>query len=72
MERPSTIERAFELARSGSCRSVDEIRMRLKRDRFDSVDAHLHGQTTVGQLRALCRAARQPAASEDVAQAVQA
>jgi len=53
-----TLERAFALARSGECASVGEIRMRLKKERCDSVEAHLSGPSISKQLRALCDAAR--------------
>lgn len=62
MTNPTTIERAFALARSGRCASVDEIRAELKRERFDQVEAHLAGPSIARQLRALCEAARAPAA----------
>ena len=39
----STIERALQLARGGSCRTVDDVRRRLKTERYDGVDAHLKG-----------------------------
>ena len=56
---------AYELARTGPCSSVDEIRTQLKRERFESVDGHLHGSMIAGQLRALCRQKRAaPAAAE--------
>jgi hypothetical protein len=58
MNRLTTLERAYELARTGPCTSVDEIRTQLKRERFESVDGHLHGSMIVGQLRALCRQKR--------------
>ena len=54
----STLERAFELARSGECATVADIRLRLKRERFDSVEAHLQGQSIQRQLRRLCDEAR--------------
>lgn len=54
----STIERAFELARSGSCHNVQEIAHRLKRERHDSVEAHLAGQSIRRELRRLCQEAR--------------
>ena len=57
---PSTLERAFELARSGECASPAEIRLRLKRERFDSVEAHLQGPSITRQLRRLCDEARRP------------
>jgi hypothetical protein len=54
MDTPTTLERAFALARSGTCTSVNDIRLRLKGERFDNVDAHLAGHSIVRQLRALC------------------
>ena len=60
----STLERAFELARSGTCAGTAEIRLHLKRERFDAVEAHLQGPSINRQLRRLCeeaRNARQPA-----------
>jgi hypothetical protein len=58
MHRLTTLERAYELARTGPCVNVDEIRAQLKRERFEAVDGHLHGSMITGQLRALCRAKR--------------
>ena len=58
MQEPTTLERAFALARSGSCASVAEIRMMLKRERYDQVEAHLAGPSLSRQLRALCEKAR--------------
>ena len=47
----ATIERAFQLARESSCRSVDDIRRTLKTEQFDGVDAHITG-SLVKQLKA--------------------
>lgn len=55
---PSTLERAFELARSGEYAGVHEIRLQLKRERFESVEAHLAGPSINRQLKALCEEAR--------------
>jgi hypothetical protein len=55
----STLERAFELARSGECATTTDIRQRLKQERFDSVEAHLQGPSITRQLRKLCEEARQ-------------
>lgn len=52
--RPSTVERAFQLAQSGACRTVNEIAIRLKQERHDVVDAHLAGQSIRRELRRLC------------------
>lgn len=53
----STVERAYQLARSGSCRSVDDIRRRLTAERYESVQAHLSGASIKRDLIALCKAA---------------
>lgn len=60
----STLERAFALARSGECASVGEIRMRLKKERCDAVEAHLSGPSISRQLRALCDEARKAPAPD--------
>ena len=48
----STVQRAFELAREGNCRSLDDIRRKLSAERFESVDAHLGGVSVRKQLKA--------------------
>ena len=58
MHETTTLERAFILARSGSCGSVGDIRQALKRERFDQVDAHLAGHSIGRQLRAICEEAQ--------------
>ena len=47
----STIERAFELARSGTCRTIDDIRRQLSREGFEMVHAHISGGMITKQLR---------------------
>lgn len=54
---PSTLERAFELARSGEYANASEIRSQLKRERHDQVEAHLQGPAISRQLRLLCEEA---------------
>jgi hypothetical protein len=61
MTNPTTVERAFALARSGRFANVSDIRLALKRERFDNVEAHLAGPSLVRQLRALCEEARRAA-----------
>jgi hypothetical protein len=58
MDTPTTLERAFDLARSGRFASVNDIRLALKRERFDQVEAHLAGFAIARQLRGLCVDAR--------------
>ena len=55
--RLSTVERAYELARSGRCHSVDEIRTMLMREGYEAVQAHLTGPSIKKDLAALCKAA---------------
>lgn len=55
MNDKSTIERAFELARSGRCNNTSDIRKTLREERFDL--KQLEGPTLAKQLRAAIRAA---------------
>ena len=54
----TTVERAFELARSGECESVNALRQRLRREGYDSVHLHLHGASINKQLVDLIHTAR--------------
>ncbi|HEX8644132.1 MAG TPA: hypothetical protein VF702_09495 [Allosphingosinicella sp.] len=56
--RLSILERAFELARTGACRSVEEIAKRLKQEQYESVETHLGGSSLRKELRQLCADAR--------------
>ena len=47
----STVERAFELAREGRCRSVADIRRKLTAERHDRVEENLRGSAIQKQLR---------------------
>jgi hypothetical protein len=58
----TTIERAFALARSGSCATLNDIRLQLRAERYDQVDAHLAGPAITRQLRELCLEAAAPEA----------
>lgn len=49
--RPSTVERAFELARSGTCANVPAIAAALKGERHEAVDAHLAGPSIRKDLK---------------------
>ncbi|HEU4969408.1 hypothetical protein [Sphingomonas sp.] len=51
MDGLTTIERAFTLAETGSCRTVADIRSQLKKEQRDSVDAHLAGSVIQRQLK---------------------
>ncbi len=56
--RLSTVERAFEIARSGSCRTIEDIARRLKQEQQDNVDAHLGGTSIRKELRQICAQSR--------------
>lgn len=58
-EQTTTVERAFELARSGACSSVNDLRQRLRREGYDSVHLHLHGASINKQLVDLMHAAKE-------------
>ena len=62
---PTPLERAFELARSGECESITDVRKRL-RDEGLSV-AQLEGPMLTRQIRDLCSEAilRRDAAAAD-------
>ena len=53
MHDPSqtSLERAFELARSGSCATIEEIKQKLKAELYDQ--HMIEGRSLRSQLRAL-------------------
>jgi hypothetical protein len=53
--RPTTLERAYELARSGSCRTVGEIKQALAGEGYDRIQDSLYGPTLTAALRKLCQ-----------------
>jgi len=56
--QPRLLERAFELARTGNCRTVDELRAELKREGFDNntILSNTVGPSIRKQLAALIAA----------------
>lgn len=57
---PTPLERAFELAKSGKCRSVEEIRRILHAEGYRTVQ--IEGPLLRKQLRSLITQARAPLA----------
>lgn len=55
-DRPTTLERAFELARGGECATVGDIKDKLKQEGFSPND--VTGPSLLRQLRELCSAAQ--------------
>jgi hypothetical protein len=56
-----TVERALELARSGSCRDLGGVERALKKEGHGSVFQHLASPALRKQLRASMRDAADPA-----------
>jgi hypothetical protein len=54
--RPTELERAFQLAKSGSCGSVGDIRNQLGSEGYST--ARITGRSLARQLRALMAEAR--------------
>ena len=54
--RPTTLERAYELAREGRCRTVSDIKQALSAEGFDRIQDSLDGPTLSADLRRLCQA----------------
>ncbi len=62
--RPSIIERAFELAKSGQCHKIEEIKLQLHREHYSDIDLYIRGGALTAQLRhllAMAQLARAPA-----------
>lgn len=58
--RMTTVERAIQLARDGSCLSVSDVKRTLNRERYDGVEQHLNGSSIKKQLVALIAERRRP------------
>ena len=61
-ERPGTVERAFQLARTGSHSEISDIVATLKRERHDAVEAHLAGPAIRKALREALQGSEAPPA----------
>jgi hypothetical protein len=48
------MERAFELARSGECAGLSEIKRALILEGYEGVQSHISGPTLMKQLTGLC------------------
>lgn len=53
--RPTTLERAYELAREGRCRTVGEIKQALAAEGFERIQDALYGPALGADLRRLCQ-----------------
>jgi hypothetical protein len=55
-QRLTSLERAFELARSGTCADVNQVRRRLKDEGYAA--QAIEGPSLMRQIRELCRFAK--------------
>jgi hypothetical protein len=61
MSGPTPItERAYEIARSGSCADVVAIRNQLRAEGYDRVGQYIQGRALVRALNVLCQSALRP------------
>lgn len=61
MSRPThTVERAYQIAKSGRCVELRDVRRQLIQEGYEGVEAHLSGTSIRRELQALIKAARQP------------
>ena len=49
--RPTTAERAFQLAESGECETIAQIAVRMQAEGYEHVHGHLSGTSMTGPLR---------------------
>lgn len=56
--RKTAIERAFELARSGECSTIEQIRRRLKAEGY--YEHAIQGRSLYRQLKALIASSKDP------------
>lgn len=69
--RLTAIERAYELARGGSCRTVGDIKAKLQAEGHERVQDRLYGGSLTSALRKLCAAHYiAPEGEEDASKAV--
>jgi len=54
----NTVHRAFELAATGKYGSLQHLRVKLQKERYESVDAHLAGGVIKRQLSAVIQRAK--------------
>jgi len=55
--RPSIAERAYQLARTGEYPKIRDLKVALKKEGYDQIDAHLGGASISRPLRVICEEA---------------
>ena len=58
--RLTTLERAFELARSGACARTGDVSAALIKEGYSDVRSQLYGRSLMQQLTKLCRESSRP------------
>ena len=53
--RPTTLERAYQLAESGACRTVSEVKQALQSEGYDRIQDSLYGGAVTAALRKRCK-----------------
>jgi hypothetical protein len=67
--KPTTIARAFELARTGAIANLEELVRALKGEGYEQVEAHLRCSPSLNrELRSICRNSWAGAGKEPVAE----
>ena len=56
--RPTTLERAYQLAKSGEFVGISDLTTRLVAEGYANASEQLYGRTLLADLRRLCIAAR--------------
>jgi hypothetical protein len=59
--KATTLERAYQLAEGGECRTVSDIKQRLAQEGYDRIADQLYGRTVTNALRDLCNRFYRPA-----------
>ena len=67
MNRLTTIERAYQLAESGECRNVSEVKQRLAAEGYDRINDQLYGSTVTAALCERCQRSYKPVIPADAA-----
>jgi hypothetical protein len=57
MMQEGTVSRAFELAKGGQCKTISDIRRRLKQEGYSAIDEHFSGPSMKKQLTMLLKSA---------------
>lgn len=53
--RPTAIERAYDLAKQGACRTVSDVKQRLREEGYERIQDSLYGASITRDLRRLCQ-----------------